>query len=141
MIDRITIPRKQTIAQAREIVIMGTVLALRSASSFFIALANLKKPKQTTSKLNTRPIIIILNICIVLSDSFDTNIMLEIKNGKKKMRITDRNLGYEAEYKNGNYIIKRNTIIEKFTDIEPIPKTAKVYKKGRRKAQKRILGF
>ena len=43
---------------------------------------------------------------------------------RKKMRITDRNLGYEAEYKNGNYIIKRNTIIEKFTDIEPIPKTA-----------------
>ncbi|WP_373267155.1 hypothetical protein [Hungatella hathewayi] len=84
MIDRITIPRKQTIAQAREIVIMGTVLALRSASSLFIALANLKKPKQTTSKLNTRPIIIILNICIILSDSFDTNIMLEIKNGKKK---------------------------------------------------------
>ena len=84
MIDRITIPRKQTIAQAREIVIMGTVLALRSASSFFIALANLKKPKQTTSKLNTRPIIIILNICIVLSDSFDTNFMLEIKKWKEK---------------------------------------------------------
>lgn len=42
------------------------------------------------------------------------------------MRITDRILGYVAEYKDGNYIIKRNTIIEKFTDMEPIPKTAKV---------------
>ena len=52
------------------------------------------------------------------------------------MRITDRNLGYEAEYKNGNYIIKRNTIIEKFTDIEPIPKTAKVYKKGKEEKPK-----
>ena len=55
---------------------------------------------------------------------------------RKKMRITDRNLGYEAEYKNGNYIIKRNTIIEKFTDIEPIPKTAKVYKKGKEEKPK-----
>lgn len=54
----------------------------------------------------------------------------------KKMRITDRILGYEAEYKNGNYIIKRNTIIEKFTDIEPIPKTAKVYKKGKQEKPK-----
>lgn len=55
---------------------------------------------------------------------------------RKKMRITDRNLGYEAEYKNGNYIIKRNTIIEKFTGIEPIPKTAKVYKKGKEEKPK-----
>lgn len=47
------------------------------------------------------------------------------------MRITDRILGYVAEYKEENYIIKRNTIIEKFTDIEPISKTVKVYKKGK----------
>lgn len=52
------------------------------------------------------------------------------------MRITNRILGYEAEYNNGNYIIKRNTILAQFTDIEPIPKTAKVYKKGKEEKPK-----
>ena len=53
-----------------------------------------------------------------------------------EMRITNRILGYEAEYNNGNYIIKRNTILAQFTDIEPIPKTAKVYKKGKEEKPK-----
>ncbi len=53
------------------------------------------------------------------------------------MRITNRILGYEAEYNNGNYIIKRNTILAQFTDIEPIPKTAKVYKKGKEEKPKK----
>ncbi len=57
------------------------------------------------------------------------------------MRITNRILGYEAEYNNGNYIIKRNTILAQFTDIEPIPKTAKVYKKGKEEKPKTNSGL
>lgn len=53
------------------------------------------------------------------------------------MRITNRALGYEAEYKNGDYIIKRNTILEQFTDIEPISKNAKVIKKGKEEKPKK----
>lgn len=56
------------------------------------------------------------------------------------MKITNRILGYEAEYNNGNYTIKRNTIIEKFTDIEPIPKIAIVYKKEKEEKPKNEFG-
>lgn len=52
------------------------------------------------------------------------------------MRITNRILGYVAEYNNGEYILKRNAILDQFTDIEPIPKNVKVMKNGIEKKPK-----
>lgn len=59
-------PRKQTVDPRKEIVRIGIEDAFASASSIFRARIYLKQPKPNTSKLNTSPIIIIFNICVLL---------------------------------------------------------------------------